>query len=209
MLYEDITTGALLYGYLVDIENFDEEAMQQLNQDINTIAGITCFVPGDTVNLDFEDIYLTHIIVGIPLLMVESWEPPSPFDLKRIELGKAALGKALPALQKLGETHQCLAQALEETPAIHLSSCGPLSYTALVYGELHPSEERDLAQYQFHSQQNMDQEWHEQGVDGLMVGMADYSDITTVVLGPTHQEQWLERVALKANPQLFMTVRYD
>ncbi len=204
MLHEDITYGAIFYGITIGIDDLGEE-LETLNTQVGQSKGLSLWVPGDTV---YGDPY-GDAIIGVMVRLVDSADGPTSFTLADIERAQKSFENARPALEKLAKENDHVAAVMDNTPQTYLTCCGPLSYASLAYGELWDSARKDEVEYTFHSCQDMDQEWHPQGVDGVTLGAVEYDDLHSVDLDEARLERLGDKGAKKQNPQLWICVRYD
>ncbi len=209
MLHEDITTGVILYGLTLDldqIEGLDAEAYLAFDEIANSIPGITHVVPGDTVYVG-DDIWARDTLLGAIALALDPDATPCALNLDRVAEAKASFEAALPKIRELD--HPVIQAALAREPALFLTCCGPLPFASLSIGSVIPSSQSGSATYTFHSSQDMNQEWLPEGVDGASIANVEFSDVTKIDLAPERIERWKERVPTLSNPSIYLSVRYD
>lgn len=205
MLFEDITHGALFHGFLVDIDGLDSDALRELETFVRSCAPFRLWMPGDTIYGDPAG----QAIIGVPVAIAASYDGPTQVTLDGIAKTREQFESASKKhMAKLSKKYEAIAAA-DKTAETYLTCCGPLCYATLSYGELWPSDKSKEAEYTFHSFQDMDQEWTEEGVDGITLGSVEWSDLDKIQLDADRLERLADKVAKKQNPGLWICVRYD
>jgi len=206
MLFEDITHGALVYGIRIPIDELTSDRLRELDALVKSHKPLVFWVPGDTVYGDPTG----DALLGIPIAIVAAYDDPTEVKLTKFEQAKKQFDAAKAKhFDKLTRKSPAIADIAENEPATYLTCCGPLCYATLSYGELWPSDQRDDAEYTFHSFQDMDQMWRSEGVDGITLGTVEYNDLCKIDVNPERIERLGDKVANKKNPALWICVRYD
>lgn len=207
MLFEDITTGALIYGVLIDIEGTTEEEIIELN---NLIAAtpLSLFIPGDTVYVPYEDGDLEAGVLGIVAASVCAYETPIEITNTHLANAQKAFERALKKTTASTKDSRIKA-ALEEAPTLYLSCCGPLPMSMLVCGARLQRSQSGEAQYQFYGHQDMGQYPMSSGIDGLLIESVGFAEVATVALNGTQIDRWKDRVPKISNPGIYLITSYD
>jgi len=220
MLYEEMTTGAVVAGYEVgtngELTGAQAEEIESALGELNEEYGqkIRLIVPGDSATdhaLDPEmPLYAFDVIFGVPAVFAEAWDCPAEVSAERVTSALEAVGEA-PAeyWEKLSKKVPLLAEFTPDQPQTYLTCFGPLPYACLSAGVPHPSDDRDNTVYDFHSVQDMNQRWLDEGVDGVRIGSVEFAGIDTVDLSQEAVEDWLSKADQLDDPKIYMTVRYD
>lgn len=215
MLYEEITTGAVVVGFAVDVEEMpagDANAMDEALEELNAKHGqkVVMFVAGDSVtdhaDCPEEPLYAYQLVFGLSAVMSEASDGPCEVSLEKVDQARGALAE-VPAAFWADLSEKLPAPVGEGEPKTFHMSFGPLPFSALVYGRIHPSAQSEAVKHKFFSCQDMDQQWTAEGVDGVRVSSVEYADIAVVDLSAAA----LEAVRAEAgeDARLYMTVRYD
>lgn len=207
MLFEDITTGSLVYGVLIDIEGTTEAEIIALNDLINQTP-LTLFIPGDTVYVPYEDGFLEFGILGISAASVCAYETPVEITNAHLTQAQHAFEQAVKKSPKWGQDPR-VETALKETPSFYLNCSGPLPRTMIICGGRLPRSQSGEAQYQFYGHQDMDQRPMIGGIDGLLIERAEFGDIATLYLNDAQVEQWQDRVPKISDPSIYLITSYD
>lgn len=207
MLFEDITTGALVHGVLIDIENTTEEEITELNGLISQTP-LTLFIPGDTVYVPYEEGYLESAVLGVIVTSACAYESPVEITNAHLTKAKNAFEQALKKASHLIQDPR-IGRVLNTHPALYLSCCGPLPRTMLVCGERLQRDQRRQAHYRFYGHQDMNQSPMNGGVDGELIASAQYADIATVTLNETLINRWQDRVPKLSQPSIYLITSYD
>ncbi len=140
-------------------------------------------MPGDTTTSPDDEI-LAQLVLGRTVATTEAndWEP-SPVNPKEIQ----GLLSDFPTLDD-GFWREALAgfEGAEATqaPAAYILSWGPLCYAALYVGVARSKGDSDPPVHKFIANQNMEQEWSTEGIDGVSIANAEFSDIRELSLSP-------------------------
>lgn len=232
MLYEEITTGAVVVGYSVDtgaaLTASQAEGLRRKLAELSSQhrVDVQMFIPGDssTDHADNPEMQLSSskLYFGVVAVSASPDDAPSPIALEQVRAAEARL-KAVPASlwTALSEAIDALPSTFGEgLPSAFLMCWGPLASAVLAYGVKHPSDEKDSAEYEFFSCQDMDQTWLPEGIDGICVPASDDDDGDTrasvefdSVVRLSLTEALLANLATKVpsqdGPALYLTVRYD
>ncbi|QDG49411.1 hypothetical protein FIV42_01255 [Persicimonas caeni] len=220
MLYCEETTGVVAAGYAVDtggeLTGAQAEeilgAVEQLNEEHGT--NIKMIVPGDSATDHAEDpemaLYAFEVIFGVPAVMASTWGCPAEVSVEAVQDAAAEVEEAPEAFwSDLAAKVPLLADYEFDEPEVYLASFGPLSCAVLAAGVPFPSDDPDEATYEFFSVQDMNQEWLEEGVDGVEIAYVDFTDIASVDLSAEAVGDWLAKVDKLDDPKIYMTLRYD
>lgn len=220
MLFEDITTGAVLAGYSVSTNGKltgaqareIEAALDQLRETYD--HKIRLFVPGDSatdhaMNPDME-LYAFNVVFGVAAMAAGTWSCPAELSVEAVEQAVQTVADT-PAdfWEALASKVPLLADFDFGEPETYLTSWGPLPYACLAAGVIHPKDERDDTTYDFFSVQDMSQMWLDDGVDGVRIASAEYTDVYNLDLSAEAVAGWLEKAGELDAPKIYMTVRYD
>jgi len=228
MLYEDITTGALVLGHSLD-KKLTAGRAAEIRSKLDHVnakhsADVQLFVPGDSVTDHAGDpemmLSSSAVYFGLSAEASPCFEAPHPVSIERVSATYAKIA-AIPAAFWTD-----LAADIEELPegfgagepSLYLMCYGPLPQVVLAFGAKHPREERSSAKYKFFTCQDMDQSPLDMGVDGVDVEIdeiAAYTEFDDALVVPraTFSEGSAAELAAKVPsldaPGFFLTVRYD
>lgn len=211
-LYADETTAAVVVGFRIDFEQFAmlPERVEALEQAVLAALRsrgheLTLYVPGDTVSNRDSEIQ-AKFVLGRAVATTEAndWEPS--------EVDPAAIERRLADFPPLDEAFW--KDALSgfdgaepgEAPAAHLLSWGPLCYAGLYVGVRRSKGDPEPAVHKFIANQDMEQEWSSEGIDGVRLESAEFSDICELSLSPADD---LEKAAPLPAPRYWLICRYD
>jgi hypothetical protein len=210
-LYAEETTAAVVVGYRIDFDRFAilPEQVEALERALRAALkarslDLTLYVPGDTVSSRDNEIQAKFVLgLAIAATEADDWEP-SAVDPAEIEQTLADLPSLDTAFWK-----EALA-GLEgvtpsDTPAVLLLSWGPLCYAGLLVGVRRSKDDAEPPKHEFVANQNMEQEWSSEGIDGVSIESAEYSDIVTLALSPDD----LAKAAPLADAGYWLICRYD
>lgn len=223
MLFADVTGGAIVAGVLL---NFAEselsfETANAIRNEVRRLEeefglGLKVFVAGDTDTS--PDFGVQNMVLGIAAVEVECWEPPRAFQAETIRAALDAFPgvpqEYLTAIQAISP----LTDGFEPEVQPLLMSWGPLPYASIAVGVA--STEDEALTYTYIANQDMDQEWTEEGLDGKSVSLlhpdgydyflgVEFSDVLPVPISKAHVEEYFKLVPDLENPSLFLTCRYD
>lgn len=220
MLHEDLTTGAILVGWTVGTDGkltaAQAREIRDAVRDANSKHGtnVTFFVPGDSAtnhlgNLDAE-LYAWDIILGIPALMAQTWDCPAEVTADNVARARSRV-EEIPAgfWEDIASSSEIFDDFKPGEPQTFLTCCGPLPAVALSAGVRHPSDAREDTVYKFHSVQDMDQMWLDEGVDGVSIAWCEFTDVKTLDLSQDAIDGWLAKASDLEDPKILMTLRYD
>ena len=220
MLYEDLTTGALIAGFVAQVDSItgaEAEALQATLNALNTQhkVRVKMIVPGDSCtdhaeNPD-EELYASQFVFGLSVAQVNPWDAPYavPAAAPQNALKQA---QAIPAAfwDDLREQADSLPSDFAKgSPSLFFTCYGPLPYAALAYGAIIPADDRGSAHYTFFSVQDMDQEWLPDGVDGVRIASCEYTSVSAVDLSEAKLAEYAAKVPEYPDARLYITVRYD
>lgn len=220
MLYDEMTAGGVICGWMVGtngkLTGTDAEKIRDAIAAANDKHGtrVRLVVPGDSAtdhSLDPDmELYAFEFVLGVPALIADTWDAPA--ELTRDALGRAR-GAAAEVTEGFWNDIAASSPIFDDfepgEPEMHLTSWGPLPMVALSVGVVHPSAEKDGAVYKFHSVQDMEQIWAEDGVDGVSIASCEYTDVQTLDLGDEALDALLEKASKLEDPRFYLTVRYD
>jgi hypothetical protein len=210
-LYADDTTAAVVVGRRIDFERYSilPEQVEALEQSLLAALKsrgleLTLFVPGDTTTSPDSEIP-GKFVLGTAVATTEAndWEP-SRVDHEAAE----RLLADFPALDEAFWEEALAGFDAEpsEEPATYLLSWGPLCYGALYVGVARSKDDPGSPVHKFVANQDMEQEWSSQGIDGVRLESAEFSDICELSLSPAED---LPRAAPLVDPHYWLICRYD
>jgi hypothetical protein len=210
-LYAEDTTAAIVVGTRIDFEAFAilPEKVEALERALAAALRardleLTLYVPGDTTT-DREHEVQAQFVLGHAVVECEAndWEP-SPVSMATVHDELARLPKLDAAFWAEALAGHPGARPAE-APAIHLLSWGPLCYAGLYAGVAWSKDRKQDAKHKFVANQNMEQEWPEEGVDGVSLENAEFSEI--VELHPSPDD--LRKAERLEDPGYWLICRYD
>jgi len=211
-LYAEDTTAAIVVGYRIGFDCFAllPERVEALEQALMTALrarglDLTLYVPGDTTTSPDSEIQ-AQFVLGRAVATTEAndWEP-SPVDPKQVQ----GLLSDFPSLddafwrEALGGFEGAEAN---QTPVAYILSWGPLCYAALYVGVSRSKGDSDPPVHKFIANQNMEQEWSTEGIDGVSIANAEYSDICELSLAPVRD---LAKATPLTGAGYWLICRYD
>lgn len=211
-LYVDETTAAVVVGHRIDFEQFAilPERVEALEQAVLAALrarglDLTLYVPGDTVSNRDSEIQ-AKFVLGRAVATTEAndWEPT--------EVDPGAIERRLADFPPLDAAFwkDALAgfEGVEpsEAPAACLLSWGPLCYAGLYVGVRRSKSDPEPPVHKFIANQDMEQEWSSEGIDGVRIESAEFSDICELSLSPAED---LAQAAPLPDPRYWLICRYD
>ncbi len=217
MLYADITTAAIVAGYKIGFSDWSvsQEEIEELERAVETLneersQDLELFVPGDTDTAGLEDASGTYVL-GTPAVVTSSLDhAPTAFERSSV----------LSTLEDLPEVPLQYWMGLnamvdkfdgrkEDDPGLFLLSWGPLCYAGIGVGVPMHKNDRDDAVYSFTANQNMNQNWTDNGFDGVNITGAEFTDIKTLDFSDEAHEEHMEKAKNLDDPTYYLVCRYD
>jgi hypothetical protein len=211
-LYVEETTAAVVVGRRIDFEQFAilperVEALEKAVQAALRARGheLTLYVPGDTVSNRDSEIQAKFVLGhGVAATEANDWEPSEvdPRTIERLLADFPPLDEAFwkEALADFDDAEP------GEAPAAYLLSWGPLCYAGLYVGVRRSRSAPEPPAHKFIANQDMEQEWSSEGIDGVRLESAEFSDLCELSLSP---EEDLARAAPLPDPRYWLICRYD
>jgi hypothetical protein len=211
-LYAEDTTAAVVVGHRIDFDCFAllPERVEALEQAITAALrarglDLTLYVPGDTTTSPDGEIQ-AKFVLGDAMATTEAndWEPSS--------VDPTAVQRRLADFPRLDAAfwQEALAgfPGAEATPApaAYLLSWGPLCYAALYVGVRRSKSDPEPPAHKFIANQDMEQEWSSEGIDGVSIQNAEFSDVCELSLSPVRD---LAKAAPLAGAGYWLICRYD
>jgi hypothetical protein len=210
-LYDEDTTAAVVVGYRIGFEQFSvvPERVEALERGIMATLRardleLTLYVPGDTVTSRDSEIQAQFVLGrAIEATAADDWDPSSvdPAEIEKTLADFPPLDAAFWQAALAG----CEGVTPHEAPAVYLLSWGPLSYAGLYVGVSRSKDDPEPPTHKFVANQNMEQEWSSEGIDGVSIASAEYSDIVELELSPDD----LAKAEPLENPGYWLICRYD
>jgi hypothetical protein len=211
-LYGDDTTAAVVVGHRIDFERYAilPEQVEALEKSVLAALrarglDLTLYVPGDTTT-NPDDEVPAKFVLGRAVATTEAneWEPSAldPVAAQRLREDFPALDAAFwqEALAGFEDAEA------SEAPAAHLLSWGPLCYGALYVGVPRSKDDPEPPVHEFVANQDMNQEWSTEGIDGVRLVSVEFSDIDELSLSPIED---LAQATPLPNPGYWLICRYD
>lgn len=215
MVFEDVTTAAIIHGYDLEIDEMTAGEAEALDAAILGLSeelgqSVRMFVPGDSYTDHADDpdeaLYGDLIVIGFPVALLMAGDGPMIVSASALAEAKEKLTAVPDAFWDRLDEH--LPDPLNRTPSTSHLSFGPLPSSVLCVGRLHPSAQRDAVERDFFECVDMDQEWHEQGVDGIEVSRVENTEVAEVDFDAS-QAKLEEFAADRLDVDLYLTVRMD
>lgn len=211
MIYNDDTSARIVVGYLLGFDEYSlpldvveemAEIFDELNDEYD--LGLSFFVPGDTSDTGIGK--ASSAVIAKSVVFSECWGGPESFDPAKIS---DALEGLKPIPPEFWTRFHDAAPNLKPTdapqPEAYLLSFGPLCYGAIFIGQAMTQDESDDAVYEFVANQDMEQGWTHDGLDGVHLQSVEFDDVSKVNIS----EEDKEKVPAFENPSYFLVCRYD
>lgn len=211
MFFNDETYAAIVTGYRLkfkewsvpyDVVEILEKAFEALNEEYD--LGLQFFVPGDTSETGVGE--ATIAVLGREVITSDCWSGPASFQAQKVEEAMSQM-KVLPPefWTRLREDCPQFEGPESEEAAPLLLSFGPLCYGALHVGRPLTEDHREEAIYKYTANQDMDQAWTFNGLDGVSLEHVEFDDVCAFSLSDAD----FEKVPEIATPSYFLVCRYD
>ncbi|NJK33054.1 MAG: hypothetical protein HC927_11945 [Deltaproteobacteria bacterium] len=161
------------------------------------------YVPGDTSSDRHAEVY-GGMVLGRAVVVVEANDvDPGAIDPAGVQAALAELPVLDAEFWREASAGIEGVEAPEKKPAAYLLSWGPLCYAGLHVGV--PASRDGEPVHRFIANQDMNQEWSTQGIDGVSVSGAEFSDIVRLEL----PAKALAKVADLPGAGFWLICRYD
>ncbi len=209
-LYATDTTAAIVIGHRIGLDAFAllPERVEALEQALLTALRardleLTFYVPSDT-SPDRE--IQAGFVLGraVVTTAANDWGP-SPVD-------PTALAQSLADFPPLDAAFWREALAgfegaeASEAPSAYVLSWGPLCYAALCVGVARSKSDPGEPVHKLIANQDMEQEWSSEGIDGVSIASVEFSDIQELSLSPVRD---LAKAAPLTGAGYWLICRYD
>lgn len=226
MLYEDVTTAAIVVGHElvlaeteVPLELAQEvrEGLKALNEKYD--QDLSLFVAGDTTETGVG--VAGALIVGKKVVTSPCYDKPVEFDPAEVRDEV----ESFPEVPEdywydLGDEIGVDSAVKDTEPQPILLSWGPLCYGAVYVGQRSHDSQSNDAIYRYASNQDMYQQWHMEGVDGLLVEFmhprgyettmgAEFTEALPLDFSEESVASYKEEVSAIEEPGFFLVCRYD
>jgi hypothetical protein len=208
-LYADDTTAAIVVGHELRFSDFSvlPERVEALERALLAALAardlsLCLYVPGDTTTDRNGEVHGSFVL-GRAVVEVEANDPgPGRIDLGALKAGLADLPPLDEAFWR-----EALADIEGMEPpgeaGAYLLSWGPLCYAAVYAGVAASREDEHV--YAFAANQDMEQEWSSEGVDGVSIEGAEFSSVSAIELS----EAGLAKADKLDEPGFWLICRYD
>ena len=99
---------------------------------------------------------------------------------------------------------------MDNGPALHLLSWGPLPYGAVYCGRVLAASEQESAKIKYVSTQDMDQEWADPGIDARLLKGVEFDEVSKLDFSDKALAAHRDEVAsVIDDPKWFLLVRFD
>jgi hypothetical protein len=211
-LYDDETVAAIVAGHRITFERFSlpSEQIEALERSLLAALearglALVLYVPGDTVsNPDME--IRGRMVLGRAIVTTRANDrAPNPVDPDRVAQALADFPPLDAAFWK--DALAGLDDATPDaTPHAYLLSWGPLCYAGLSVGVARSKGAPEPPVHKYLANQDMNQEWSSQGIDGITIKSTEFGGIEALSLRPADD---LAKAAPLQGASYWLRCRYD
>lgn len=226
MLYEDVTTAAIVVGHELVLAETEvplslaqevRDGLKALNEKYD--QQLSLFVAGDTTETGVG--VAGALIVGKKVVTSPCYDKPVEFDASKVmEEVEAFPDVPEDYWYDLGDEIGVESAVKDTEPQPILLSWGPLCYGSVHVGERSHDSESTNATYRYVSNQDMYQQWHLEGVDGELIEFThprgyetsmsvEFTEALPLDFSDEAVEGYKQEVSELDDPAFFLVCRYD